>query len=767
MADRLPELNLSQIEPILRGVAEIAINHRHDYCTVEHLLLVLLRDADAAKIMQECGGDLGQIGTDLTEYLAADNIPAHGKPPLETAAFVRVEKRAFTQCVVSGWSVVEPRHLLAAIFAETRSAACYILEKAGIDHLDVLYYVNHGTPRPEEAVETVGTATAPPKPAEGDSVLTLYCSNLNQQAEAGRIDPLVCRDAEVWNICQILARRRKNNVMLVGEPGTGKTAIAEGLARAITEGGIAGQPLPEIFVNAVVYSLDLGALVAGTRYRGDFEERLKSVLAALEKEALARTTILFVDEMHTAMGAGAAGGSAMDVTNLIKPALARGDLRCIGSTTTEEYRSHLEKDKALIRRFQRLDIHEPSPAEAKEILFGLRRQYEVFHGVEFSDAALEAAVDLTVRYVHAKALPDKAIDVLDAAGARQRIAHPDSRLASVGTAEIAAEVARVARVPLETVQADPAERSVDVAADLRAAVFGQETAITTLDDALVISRAGLRDPEKPIGCYLFVGPTGVGKTEVARQLATSMGIPLLRFDMSEYTEAHSISRLIGSPPGYVGFSDGAGGSGLLINAVDASPHAVLLLDEIEKAHPDLYNILLQVMDHGKLTAGNGKTVDFRNVILIMTSNAGAADMERNAIGFGREGREGEDDAALRRTFTPEFRNRLDAVVKFGKLKPESMLSIVDKMLAGVSGLLAGKAVSVTVTPAARDLLAARGYDPLNGARPLGRVIDREVKLPLSREVLFGRLKNGGPVTIDVADGNLVFTIGVHDVRKAA
>ena len=776
MAERLPVLNLDHIQSILLGVSEVAVAHGHDYCTVEHLLFVLLRQPDTSKIMAECGGDLRQIEKDLSEYLAADNIPANGRVPAETAAFVRVEKRAFTQCVVGGLVKVLPRHLLAAIFPEIRSAARFILEKNGVDRQDVLYYLNHGTPRPEEDEDLFPepgitsarrTAIDASDPDKSDPALKLYCTNLNEQAGQGRIDPLLCRETEVGQICQILARRRKNNAMLVGEAGVGKTAVAEGLAKAITDGGIGGQPLPEMFRDAVVYSLDLGALVAGTRYRGDFEERLKAVLAALEKEAEVRTTILFIDEIHTAMGAGSAGGSAMDVTNLIKPALAKGDLRCIGSTTCEEYRSYIEKDKALTRRFQRLDILEPSAEDAKRILAGLKPQYEQFHKIEYTAAAIEAAVDLAIRHIHGRHLPDKAIDVLDAAGARQRIASAEQRAAAITPEEICREVALLARLPVAAVRADPTGSAVDVAADLRAAVFGQDDAITALDDALVISRAGLRDPQKPIGSYLFVGPTGTGKTETTRQLAKSLKIPLIRFDMSEYMEPHAISRLIGSPPGYVGYADGKGGSGLLINAVDSSPHCVLLLDEIEKAHPDLFNILLQVMDYGKLTAANGKSVDFRNVILIMTSNAGAADMEKAAIGFTREERSGEDDEAVRRLFTPEFRNRLDAVVKFAKLKPASMAAIVDRMILEVNALLALKGVEASLTEAARRHLATRGYDPQCGARPLSRLIDREIKLPLSREILFGHLRDGGKVIVDAADGNLLFTFCVHDARQVA
>ncbi|MCD8497352.1 MAG: AAA family ATPase, partial [Alphaproteobacteria bacterium] len=598
-------------------------------------------------------------------------------------------------------------------------------------------------------------AARAPRGAEGEEgvktgreALDAYCINLNEKAQKGKIDPLIGREKEVERTVQILCRRSKNNPLYVGEPGVGKTAIAEGLAKRIIEGAV-----PDVLKGSIIFSLDMGALLAGTRYRGDFEERLKAVLAELEKIDGA---VLFIDEIHTIVGAGATSGGAMDASNLLKPALSNGSLKCIGSTTYKEYRNHFEKDRALVRRFQKIDVEEPSIPDTIAILQGLKKQFEDHHKVEYTDEAIKAAVELTSRYIGDRKLPDKAIDIIDEVGAAQAIVPPDMRKNVIDKEDIEAVVAVIARIPAKTVSSDDKETLKNLERDLKTLVYDQDKAIDTLCDAIKMSRAGLRDAEKPIGSYLFAGPTGVGKTEVAKQLSKTLGIELLRFDMSEYMERHAVSRLIGSPPGYVGFEQG----GLLTDKVDQHPHCVLLLDEIEKAHPDLFNILLQVMDYGKLTDNNGKTIDFRNVILIMTTNAGAMQLAKTPIGFGREiGGDGDhygDNEAITKTFTPEFRNRLDAVVPFQNLKPETMEKVVDKFIIQLEAQLADRDIAIDLTHKARVWLAKEGYDPAMGARPLARVIQEKIKRPLAEEILFGKLENGGVVVADIKDGQIVF-----------
>jgi ATP-dependent Clp protease ATP-binding subunit ClpA len=580
--------------------------------------------------------------------------------------------------------------------------------------------------------------------AKDKEALSAYCVNLNEKAKAGKIDALIGREAEIERTIQILCRRTKNNPLYVGDPGVGKTAIAEGLARRIVRGEV-----PEILKDSTIYALDMGSLLAGTRYRGDFEERLKQVMQELEGQP---GSILFIDEMHTVIGAGATSGGAMDASNLLKPALASGALRCIGSTTYKEFRSYIEKDRALLRRFQKIDVNEPTPADAIKILKGIKGYYEQHHGVRYTEDAIKAAVELAAKYINDRKLPDKAIDVIDEVGAAELMKPESKRRKTIGVKEVEAIVAKIARIPPKSVSREDKESLRNLDAELKRVVYGQDKAIEALSSAIKLARAGLREPEKPIGNYLFSGPTGVGKTEVARQLATIMGVELIRFDMSEYMERHSVSRLIGAPPGYVGFDQG----GLLTDAVDQHPHCVLLLDEIEKAHGDLFNILLQVMDHGKLTDNNGKHVDFRNVVLIMTTNAGASEMSKNAIGFGRGMKEGEDEEAIKKMFTPEFRNRLDAVIAFDPLSTDVINKVVDKFVAQLEGQLADRNVTIALTDEARAWLAERGYDKLYGARPLGRVIQEHIKKPLADELLFGQLAKGGHVLVKVVDGGLGF-----------
>jgi ATP-dependent Clp protease ATP-binding subunit ClpA len=725
-----------------------ARERRHEFMTVEHLLLSLLDNPSAAAVMRACGAELGRLGSDLRAIIAetVPVLPAGDERDTQpTLGFQRVLQRAVYHVQSSGRKEVTGANVLVAIFSEKDSHAVYFLGQQDVSRLDVVNYISHGTAK-------IGQEPAKPdEPAAKDgeengeargNPLTEFASNLNEAARAGKIDPLIGRADEIERTIQVLCRRRKNNPLYVGEAGVGKTALAEGLAKRIIDGEV-----PDLLADCVIYSLDLGALVAGTKYRGDFEKRLKAVLAQLKQQPNA---ILFIDEIHTIIGAGSASGGTMDASNLIKPVLASGELRCIGSTTFQEFRSVFEKDRALARRFQKIDVVEPSIAEAVEILKGLKTRFEAHHQVEYTGDALKAAVDLSVKHIGDRLLPDKAIDVIDEAGARQRLMPEDVRKTIVDVPEIEYIVAKMARIPPKQVSASDKDVLRNLDRNLKMVVFGQDAAIDTLASAIKMARSGLANPNKPIGCFLFAGPTGVGKTEVTRQLAMQLGIELIRFDMSEYMEAHSVSRLIGAPPGYVGFDQG----GLLTEQITKHPHCVLLLDEIEKAHPDVFNILLQVMDRGALTDTNGREANFKNVIVVMTTNAGAAQAARRSIGFTRQDHATDAMEVIRRTFTPEFRNRLDAIIQFAALDFDHILRVVDKFLIELETQLQDKHVSVSATPEARQWLAENGFDPAMGARPMARVIQEHVKRPLADELLFGSLVNGGRVSIEVRDGKL-------------
>jgi ATP-dependent Clp protease ATP-binding subunit ClpA len=752
------------LEQTLHRALSLASDRRHEYATLEHLLLALIDDSDAATVLRACGVDLDKLRVDLTEFLDKDlaglatDRPGDPKP---TAGFQRVVQRAAIHVQSSGRDEVSGANVLVALFSERESHAVYFLQTQDMTRLDAVNFISHGIakspgrsqPRPAQGNGGNSGAEGPAEPEReekpgrrGQDALSNYCVNLNKKAQAGKIDPLIGRESEIERTIQILCRRTKNNPLYVGDPGVGKTAIAEGLAKRIVEGDV-----PEVLAKSSIYALDMGALLAGTRYRGDFEERLKAVVTELESQPAA---ILFIDEIHTVIGAGATSGGAMDASNLLKPALASGTLRCIGSTTYKEFRNYFEKDRALVRRFQKIDVNEPTQEDAVKILRGLKTNYEKHHKVRYTDEAIRAAVELSAKYIHDRKLPDKAIDVIDEVGASRMLQPEHKRRKTVTLRDVEEIVAKIARIPPKSVSADDKETLRNLERDLKSMVFGQDRAIEALSAAIKLSRAGLRDAEKPIGNYLFSGPTGVGKTEVARQLASTLGIELIRFDMSEYMERHSVSRLIGAPPGYVGFDQG----GMLTDAIDQHPHAVLLLDEIEKAHPDLFNILLQVMDHGKLTDHNAKVVDFRNVILIMTTNAGAADMAKEAIGFNRETRVGEDEDAVKRMFTPEFRNRLDAVIPFANLTPEIVGRVVEKFVMQLEAQLADRNVTIELSSAAKEWLAERGYDRLYGARPLARVIQEFIKKPLAEELLFGKLVKGGSVKVTMKDNKLDFEI---------
>ena len=745
------------LEQSLHRALSVANERHHEYATLEHLLLSLLDDQDAAAVMRACSVDTEVLKKNLLEYIdqELENLVTDGHDDAKpTAGFQRVIQRAVIHVQSSGREEVTGANVLVAIFAERESHAAYFLQEQDMTRYDAVNYISHGiAKRPgmsdptkaprgaEEESDGRDQRDAREAPAgdgkKKEGALDAYCVNLNKKARDGRIDPLIGREAEVQRTIQVLCRRQKNNPLLVGDPGVGKTAIAEGLARKIIKGEV-----PEVLSKATVFALDMGTLLAGTRYRGDFEERLKQVMKEIEQH---RNAILFIDEIHTVIGAGATSGGAMDASNLLKPALAQGTLRCIGSTTYKEYRQYFEKDRALVRRFQKIDVNEPSIPDAIEIMKGLKPYFEEFHKLRYTNDAIKAAVELSARYIHDRKLPDKAIDVIDETGASQMLLPENRRKKTIGIKEIETTIATMARIPPKTVSKDDAEVLQHLEETLRRVVYGQDEAIGALSSAIKLSRAGLRDPEKPIGCYLFSGPTGVGKTEVARQLAKSLGVEITRFDMSEYMERHTVSRLLGAPPGYVGFDQG----GLLTDAIDQHPHCVLLLDEIEKAHPDLYNILLQIMDHGKLTDHNGKQIDFRNVILIMTTNAGAADMAKSAFGFHRSKREGDDVEAINKLFAPEFRNRLDAIVPFGRLPEAVITQVVDKFIMQLEAQLADRNVSIELTDEARRWLVEHGYDESMGARPMARVIQQHIKTPLADEVLFGRLKNGGKVRVVV------------------
>jgi ATP-dependent Clp protease ATP-binding subunit ClpA len=746
------------LEQTLHRALSLASERRHEYATLEHLLLGLADDSDAATVLRACGVDLDKLRQDLGEFLDKDLsglATDRAGDPKPTAGFQRVVQRAAIHVQSSGRDEVTGANVLVALFSERESHAVYFLQLQDMTRLDAVNFISHGIakapgragPRPVTGSkdETPPEAEREEKPGRRQQdALTNYCVNLNKKALAGKIDPLIGRDSEIERTIQILCRRTKNNPLYVGDPGVGKTAIAEGLAKRIVEGDV-----PEVLAKSTIFALDMGALLAGTRYRGDFEERLKAVVTELEAHP---GSILFIDEIHTVIGAGATSGGAMDASNLLKPALASGNLRCVGSTTYKEYRNYFEKDRALVRRFQKIDVNEPSVEDAIKILRGLKTNYEKHHKVRYTEEAIRGAVELSSKYINDRKLPDKAIDVIDEVGASRMLQPEGKRRKTVTLRDVEEIVAKIARIPPKSVSADDKETLRNLERDLKSMVFGQDKAIEALAAAIKLSRAGLREPEKPIGNYLFSGPTGVGKTEVARQLASTLGIELTRFDMSEYMERHSVSRLIGAPPGYVGFDQG----GLLTDAIDQHPHCVLLLDEIEKAHPDLFNILLQVMDHGKLTDHNGKVVDFRNVILIMTTNAGASDMAKEAIGFGRIEREGEDTEAVKKLFTPEFRNRLDATIAFAGLTPEIVGRVVEKFVMQLEAQLADRNVTIELSSAAKEWLAERGYDRLYGARPLGRVIQEYIKKPLAEELLFGKLVKGGAVKVALKDDKLEF-----------
>ena len=754
------------LEQAIHAALALANARRHELATLEHLLLALIDEPDAAKVMQACSVDLDALRKTLVDFIDDDLstlvTDVEGSEAVPTAAFQRVIQRAAIHVQSSGRTEVTGANVLVAIFAERESNAAYFLQEQDMTRYDAVNFIAHGVAKDPSFGETRPVSGAQDQEAKSEekgegeakeSALAKYCVDLNQKSKKGDVDPLIGRESEIERCIQVLCRRRKNNPLLVGDPGVGKTAIAEGLALKITRG-----ETPEVLKGSTIFSLDMGALLAGTRYRGDFEERLKAVVKELEDHPDA---ILFIDEIHTVIGAGATSGGAMDASNLLKPALQGGKLRCMGSTTYKEFRQHFEKDRALSRRFQKIDVNEPSVDDTVKILMGLKPYFEKHHDLHYTKDAIRAAVDLSARYIHDRKLPDKAIDVIDEAGAAQHLLSESKRRKTIGPKEIEAVVAKIARIPPKNVSKDDAEVLRDLERTLKRVVFGQDKAIEALSSAIKLARAGLREPEKPIGNYLFAGPTGVGKTEVAKQLADTLGVELLRFDMSEYMEKHAVSRLIGAPPGYVGFDQG----GMLTDGIDQHPHCVLLLDEIEKAHPDVYNILLQVMDHGKLTDHNGRQVDFRNVILIMTSNAGASDMAKAAIGFGRDRREGEDTAAIERTFTPEFRNRLDAVISFAPLSRDIVMQVVDKFVLQLEAQLMDRNVHIELTPEAANWIAEKGYDDKMGARPLGRVIQEHIKKPLAEELLFGKLTKGGVVRVLVRDDRIELEVEEPQQRR--
>ena len=734
-----------ELEASLNNAFNEAREKRHEYITVEHLLLSLLDNNSANVVLQACGTDLALLGIELKEYLD-NNTPVFGDVVAgevqPTLGFQRVLQRAVFHVQSSGKKEVVGANVLVAMFGEQESQAVYLLNQQNINRLDVVNYISHGitkvpneTEKLEDHSEQTSTQDAESQPLEN------YTTNLNQRAMQGLIDPLIGRDDEVERTVQILCRRRKNNPLLVGEAGVGKTALAEGLAKRIVD-----KEVPDVLLDSTIFSLDLGSLVAGTKYRGDFEKRLKGVLKQLKQRPGA---VLFIDEIHTIIGAGSASGGVMDASNLIKPMLANGELKCLGSTTYAEYRSVFEKDHALARRFQKIDIEEPNIDETVDILKGLKTRFEEHHDVKYSNNALRAAVELSQRYIMDRFLPDKAIDVIDEAGAQRQLqaSAGKSNKKSINVHDIENIIAKIARIPAKTVSTSDTDALKNLERDLKMVVFGQDDAISTLATAIRMSRSGLGDPEKPIGSFLFAGPTGVGKTEVSKQLASIMGVELLRFDMSEYMERHTVSRLIGAPPGYVGFDDG----GLLTEAVNKHPHCVLLLDEIEKAHPEVFNILLQIMDHGTLTDSNGRKTDFRNVILVMTSNAGAQLMSRRSMGFTEQQNELDGLEEIKKMFTPEFRNRLDSIVNFGPLDAHTLSNVVDKFLVALELQLNEKKVTIDVDKAARQLLAEKGYDPKMGARPMARIIQNLLKKPLANDLLFGDLSKGGHVNVTVSE----------------
>jgi len=752
------------LETALEKALTLASEREHEYATLEHLLLALTEDEHAKEVMGACKVDIETLTSELVRYIddeLTSLIVEDGEGRVQpTAAFQRVVQRAILHVESSGRDEVTGANVLVSIFSERESHAAYFLQEQDMTRYDAVNFISHGVAKQPGMSRPSSPRGAEPSEEEavkqGHEALDAYCVNLNAKALAGKIDPLIGRDMEINRCIEVLCRRNKNNPILVGDPGVGKTAIAEGLAKKIVDG-----EAPEILDEAIIWSLDMGALLAGTRYRGDFEERLKSVMKELEQQDKA---ILFIDEIHTIIGAGATSGGAMDASNLLKPALQSGGLRCMGSTTFKEYKQHFEKDRALSRRFRKIDVVEPTVADAIKILTGLKSRFEDFHGLRYTNDAIKSAVELSDRYITDRKLPDKAIDVVDEAGAAQWLLPTSKRKKTVGVRDIEAVVAKIARIPPKQVSSDDAEALRSLETDLKRVVYGQDEAIEALSASIKLARAGLREPNKPIGSYLFAGPTGVGKTEVAKQLASIMGVEMLRFDMSEYMERHTVSRLIGAPPGYVGYDEG----GLLTDGVDQHPHCVLLLDEIEKAHPDLFNILLQVMDNGSLTDANGRKVDFRNVVVIMTTNAGASDAAKNAIGFGAGKKDDEQDEAIKRLFTPEFRNRLDSIITFGGLTPEIIDRVVEKFILQLEVQLEDRNVSIEISKPARDWLAKRGFDADMGARPLARTIQEHVKKPMAEELLFGELQKGGVVHIDIDkddDSKLAFKYVAEKPKK--
>ena len=738
-----------ELEVCLNEAFQEARDNQHEFMTVEHLLLALLDAPGVSELLNACDADVGNLSTELQEFIdeSTPRLPAGSEQDVSpTLGFQRVLQRAVYHVQSSGKPEVSGVNVLVAIFGEKQSHAVYLLDQQGVARLDVVNYISHGI-GPMEGASAGSIEGQVGQEDEAASSLESYTTNLNQRAADGKIDPLIGRDAEIQRTVQVLCRRRKNNPLFTGEAGVGKTALAEGLAKRIVDGDV-----PEVLGRSTVYALDMGALLAGTKYRGDFEARMKGVMKELAED---REAILFIDEIHTVIGAGAASGGVLDASNLIKPALANGELRCIGSTTYREYRHIFEKDHALARRFQKIDVLEPSIAETVEILKGLRSRYAEYHSIEYTDEALVAAAELSARHINERQLPDKAIDVIDEAGASLRLLEESDRPEKVGVAEVEAVVARIARIPAKSVSASDRDVLKSLERDLKLTIFGQDKAITALASAIKMARSGLREEEKPVGSFLFSGPTGVGKTEVTRQLAYCLGIELLRFDMSEYMERHTVSRLIGAPPGYVGFDQG----GLLTEAVSKNPHCVVLLDEIEKAHPEVFNLLLQVMDHGTLTDNNGRKADFRNVILVMTTNAGAREMSRQSIGFTKQDHSSDGMASIDKMFTPEFRNRLDSIIQFSALDRSSILRVVDKLVLELESKLEANNVTLELDVAARELIADQGYDEKMGARPMARVIQEEIKRPLAEKLLFGNLVDGGHVTVVVdAEGNLVLDI---------
>ncbi|MBB42955.1 MAG: ATP-dependent Clp protease ATP-binding subunit ClpA [Rhodospirillaceae bacterium] len=735
------------LERSLHQALSLARERKHEFATLEHLLLSLTEDTDAVSVLKACGLEIGKLQKQLGEYLdneLSNLVVNRDDDPKPTSSFQRVVQRAAIHVQTSGRQEVTGANVLVAMFSERESHAVFFLQEQEMSRFDAVNYISHGIAkvegkserRPIEGVDE-------PKNSESKAgkksleALDSFCIDLNQKAREGKIDPLIGRADEIERTIQVLCRRRKNNPLFVGDAGVGKTALAEGLALRIE-----GKDIPDVLEAATIFSLDMGALLAGTRYRGDFEERLKAVVSDLEA---CDNAILFIDEIHTVIGAGATSGGSMDASNLLKPALQNGSLRCMGSTTYKEYRTYFEKDRALVRRFQKIEVDEPSIEDTVKILRGLKTYYEKHHRVRYTLEALRTAVVLAHRYITDRKLPDKAIDVIDEVGAFQKLIPMGRRRKMIGVKDVENVVAKIARIPPKSVSQNDQKALQNLERDLKTVVFGQNKAINALSSAIKMSRAGLREPEKPIGCYLFSGPTGVGKTEVAKQLALTMGIKFVRFDMSEYMERHTVSRLIGAPPGYVGFDQG----GLLTDSIDQHPHAVLLLDEIEKAHPDLFNILLQVMDHGKLTDHNGKHVDFRNVVLIMTTNAGAADLAKEAIGIGREKRIGDDEEAIKTLFTPEFRNRLDSTITFETLPADVIELVVEKFVIQLEAQLEDRGVTFELNKEARKWLVAKGYDPQFGARPMARVIQENIKKPLADELLFGKLEMGGVVKVRV------------------